>query len=128
MSEVIRNRDYIRQIKDFSGLRMGKMMPTDIDGLIEYKNKAFVLFELKHGQGSVRGGQRLALERLTDALGQVRPSVCFVCNHSSTEDIDVARVTVCEFRFQGRWWPAQRVQLAKYIQRFLRSVNYELGA
>lgn len=123
MADMIRNRDYITQIKDFSKLRIGTITPTDIDGLIEYKNRAFILFELKHGRGTVRGGQRLALERVIDALAISRPAVCFVCNHTCSGDIDVARVTVCEFRYQSKWWPGQNISLTEYVHRFLNKIQ-----
>ena len=41
---VIQNRDRKKQIIDFSGLKYGKITPTDIDGLIEYKDKAMMFF------------------------------------------------------------------------------------
>lgn len=33
---AIYNRDRMRQIIDYEGCKFGNIMPTDIDGLIEY--------------------------------------------------------------------------------------------
>jgi len=37
------------QLRDYSGLLFGNITPTDIDGLIEYKNIGYVIIELKYG-------------------------------------------------------------------------------
>ena len=69
MSEsLIRNRDYMRQIKDFSGLRFGKISPTDIDGFLDFGNSLFIFVEMKHGDTRIPYGQKLALTRLCDAV------------------------------------------------------------
>ena len=61
MSEsLIRNRDYMRQIKDFSGLRFGKISPTDIDGFLDFGNSLFIFVEMKHGDARIPYGQKLA--------------------------------------------------------------------
>jgi len=45
---VIKYRGRARQIIDFRGLTYGNITPTDIDGLIEYKDKCILLIEIKH--------------------------------------------------------------------------------
>lgn len=64
---VIRNREYAKQLKDFSGLRYGKITPTDIDGFLDFGDQLFVVVEGKHAGSAIQTGQRLALERLVDA-------------------------------------------------------------
>jgi len=39
---VIRNKQYARQIRDFSGIAVRNITPTDIDGFFEMKNEVFV--------------------------------------------------------------------------------------
>jgi len=42
---IIRNEDFMRQIKEFSGMRFGRISPTDIDCFLDFGNK---LFKLPH--------------------------------------------------------------------------------
>lgn len=62
----IENRNRARQIIDFSGLQYGKITPTDIDGLIEYHDKAILLLEFKYADAEMPRGQKVALERMCD--------------------------------------------------------------
>ena len=47
MSSYIIHRDRARQLIDFSNLRFGTRMPTDIDGCFEYDDRAMILLEFK---------------------------------------------------------------------------------
>jgi len=102
----IRNRECAGQLKDFSGLRFGKITPTDIDGFVDFQNRAFVLFEIKHGTTPMPYGQRLGYERLADACEKsgIRTLV-IVAHHdvAAPKDIDVAVLPVTQVRFQGQW-------------------------
>ena len=100
---LINNRMRLAQIKDFSNLTYGEIYPTDIDGFIDFGNKLFVFIELKFMTNPMPTGQRLALERLTD--GSKVPAVCIVATHAmiSTQDIDVAKCLVTEYRSKGSW-------------------------
>ena len=42
---VIRNRQFAQQLRDFSGLRFGKITPTDIDGFMDFGDRLFVVLE-----------------------------------------------------------------------------------
>ncbi len=96
-----------KQVKDFTGLLFGNITPTDIDGLIEYHGKGYVLIELKLGDAVLPFGQRLALERLTDDLHTAhKPTLCIISRHeiyNPQNEIDVANSTVEEYRFKGKW-------------------------
>jgi len=59
----IEHRERAKQLIDFGGLRFGKITPTDIDGMIEYKGKAFVYYELKYLNAPVPFGQKIAFEQ-----------------------------------------------------------------
>ena len=50
-----------QQIIDFGGLRYGNSTPTDIDGFIEYKDKARVLIEIKYRDNPISNGKLLRL-------------------------------------------------------------------
>lgn len=100
---VIRNRQQSNQVRDFSGLRFGKITPTDLDGLIEYKGKGYVLLEVKHEDAELPFGQGLALLRLCDDLQKTKPTLYIIASHSTDGDIDVAAASVRQFRFKGEW-------------------------
>ncbi len=100
---VIRNRRYANQVRDYSGLRFGNITPTDIDGLIEYHDKGYVLIEIKHKDSVLPYGQRLALERLCDDLHKLKPTIAVIASHDTSDDIDVTNCSVVEFRFRGKW-------------------------
>lgn len=104
---AIRNREYANQVKDYSGLLYGRITPTDLDGIIDFGNKAWVIIELKHLDADLPVGQRLAIERLTDIIWQSgRPALALVAIHNTVEDIDVAMCKVVEYRYHGKWKPA----------------------
>lgn len=107
---VIRNREYAKQLKDFSGLRYGKITPTDIDGFLDFGDRLFVVVEGKHAGSAIQTGQRLALERLVDACHcpPRRIAVCFIVDHyggDSDEDVDYASCIVRTVRWNSKWWP-----------------------
>lgn len=120
---AIRNRDHARQLKDFSGLRYGKITPTDIDGFMDFGGRLFVVIEGKHAGASLQYGQRLALERLVDAchLPPHRIAVCIIVDHYEDvdQDVDYANCVVRSMRWNGRWTqPMQRgINLRQAIDR-----------
>lgn len=103
---VIYNRARATQVIDFSGLRYGTITPTDIDGFTDFHNKMFVWVELKHDAAPLPFGQKLALERATDACerGGV-PSYLIVARHNEPEhnDINAASCVVTQVYHVGRW-------------------------
>ena len=100
---VIKNRDRARQLRDYSGMLFGKITPTDIDGMIEYHNKGYVVIELKLADTPLDFGQRLALARLTDDINKAqKKTLCIIANHDihdPSKDIDVAQTIVSEYRY-----------------------------
>jgi len=103
----IRNKDFARQLNDFSGLRYGNITPTDIDGFIDFQNRLFIFMEGKHSGSKLHYGQRLALERLTDACHNPpgRIATCLIVDHNTPPEYDVnfAQGLVREFRWEGEW-------------------------
>lgn len=120
----IRNRDYAAQIRDFSGLKFGKITPTDIDGLIEYQDKGFVFIEAKYGTANLPYGQELALVRLCDVIQQNRPSLLIIARHYSKGDIDFAQMVVEKFRYRGIWHKEDKeITVKNLTDRFLNYLN-----
>jgi hypothetical protein len=102
----IRNRELALVERDFSGLRWNRITPTDIDAFVEFQDKLFVFIEGKFAGAVLRGGQRLALERLVDRChvpGEKKYSIAFVVSHDGSDCFDYANAAVVEYRWQGRW-------------------------
>lgn len=88
---IIGNRAAAMQIKDFSDMRWGNITPTDIDGLMEYKDKAYIIFELKYGDTELPFGQRLALQRLYRDLKKSGKHILgCVASHRDSPPSDIA--------------------------------------
>ncbi len=112
---------------DFRGLRFGNITPTDIDGLIEYKNIAYILMEFKLRSNAIPGGQRLALERMTDDYNKAgKASICIIASHDTDDvsvDIDAAKAIVTEYRYKSGWVkPVGIFTVREWIERFLRQL------
>ena len=87
-------------------LRFGNITPTDIDGFVEFRDKLFVWIEAKLSGAPVDFGQRMALERQCDAVGETgRKAVVLVIEHdtSPSDDIDFASCLVREWRYEKEW-------------------------
>jgi hypothetical protein len=125
----IRNREFATQVRNFSGLRYGNITPTDIDGMIEYKNKLYIFIETKFGNAELPFGQRLAFERLCDDLQKVKPTLLIIASHNSNGDIDVAKTTVTSYRYRGVWKTQnQQRSTGELIAWFIASIENKNGA
>ncbi len=103
---LIRNRAAAQQLRDFSGLRYGRITPTDIDAYMEFGGRLFVFVEAKYGGALLPYGQQLALERLVDALHQPpkRVAVAMVVAHDTQgADVSFADTRVQRYRWAGAW-------------------------
>ena len=129
METQFQNRRLARQLVSFAGIRIGeKGMPTDCDGLIEYRNRGYVLFEIKHGNASLPYGQYLALVRMCDDFARIgKPAVLIVAEHDVDDpeiDIDAAACLVRKFYFRGKWHrPSEPVTLKEKIDSFIAYVD-----
>lgn len=84
MQSRINNPDRMKQLIDFKGLEVdGYIYPTDIDGLLEYKDSEYIIFEVKYGNAEVPFGQKLAIQRMVDDFTKIgKQAVAFVCEHT----------------------------------------------
>lgn len=102
----IRNRERASQLVNFSGVRAGNITPTDLDGLVEYHNRAYFIVELKMEGVDVPMGQLLALERLCDDLARSKPhTIVLIARHETPigMDINAAEAVVEKYRYKGVW-------------------------
>lgn len=118
----IQYRNYASQIIDFSGIRIGNITPTDIDGLIEFKNRAFVLLEYKRRGGQLPHGQKLALTRMVDRLTKGGSSaILLVCVHDTNApcDIDGANAIVESAYMNEKWFKGRQHTVIREIEGYL---------
>ena len=48
MKSLIKNRNRIKQVLDFTGVQNKKMHPSDIDAVLEFNDEALILMEVKY--------------------------------------------------------------------------------
>lgn len=96
-------RGRAKQLIDYSGLKYGRVTPTDVDGLIEYQGRCFILYEFKYRDTELPIGQRIALERVVDNLN--KPALLIVAEHDTVpvNDIKACDCPVREYYTNGRW-------------------------
>lgn len=114
---MFRNRDYGSQLKDFSNLRWGAISPTDIDGILEFQNRLFIIIETKYQDSPLPTGQRLCLERLCDAIqSDTKTCVLILTSHESNGDIDMGLTIVRRYRENGNWHESPEMTLREVIE------------
>lgn len=126
MKTKIRNPDRMKQLVDFTGLELdGGIYPTDIDGLIEYHDKEYILLEIKYGETKVPIGQRLAMERMVNDFTKLgKPSVAIVGEHRIAdvgENIVAAECVVREIYYGGeqQWRKTDKqMTIKEFIDNF----------
>lgn len=105
---MIFNRDRARQLIDFEGLNVGSILPTDLDGLIEYHDEAFILYEFKYKGTEIPSGQRIAIERMVDTFSRAgKHAVAFLCRHEvrdPNEDVLAKDAIVTNVYWNGTWF------------------------
>lgn len=124
---AIANVERRQQILDMRDLAIGTITPTDVDGLIEYRGQALILFEVKWRDAQLGDGQEKALTRLVDAVqkGGIR-SCLLVAQHTVDdchEQIDAALCFVRESYHAGHWRRnrlAEKLTLRRAVRAFLK--------
>lgn len=84
MQSRINNPCRMKQLIDFKGLEVdGRLYPTDIDGILEYKDSEYIIFEVKYGSAEVPFSQKLAIQRMVDDFTKIgKQAVAFICKHT----------------------------------------------
>ena len=133
---VIEHKSRAQQINDFSGLRYGKITPTDVDLFIDFGNRIFVIGEIKYKDKPCSYGQYLAIERFVDRLaktGDIK-ALMFVAEHDvydTDSEVNVANCIIREYRL-GRVTravtlqkPRKKITVKQLIDKFLKDNNYD---
>lgn len=138
---VIYNRERKKQIIDFRGMRYGSITPTDVDGFLDFGNKLFVYFEIKHDDAPLPYGQRLALERI--CISHYNSGIpCYIIVarhmvHDCSRDIHAGETIVsevyipdasqeiCKHPKDGRWVPPrhENITLSDAVYELRRRHN-----
>ncbi|GHU34915.1 hypothetical protein FACS1894105_02570 [Clostridia bacterium] len=88
-----------RQINNFSGLLFGKITPTDVDGEIEYHDKAWVRIEVKYRGKELPFGQKLCIERfVSDVHKSGKSALAIVVEHEVDDPNQSVPVADCYVR------------------------------
>lgn len=126
----IKNPERARQLNIFKGLSSDGVDATDIDGLIEYRNRAYIVYEVKGVGAEVPVGQRLALERfVTDAAKSGKVAIVMVVEHTVTDITKPVIVKDCRVRdiYYGRerrWRkPKKPMTAGQLTDTFLRGIE-----
>ena len=105
----------MKQLVDFQGLDVdGYIYPTDIDGLIEYKDSEYIIFEVKLSGAEVPMGQRLALQRMVDDFTKVgKQAVALICEHT------VCKVREIYYGEEKKWRaPTSEITVREAVDSF----------
>jgi len=106
---IFQSERKVSQLVSFEGMKYvgvtGKtnVTPTDIDGFIQLEREGcFIIFELKHS-GGLPIGQRKALEKLSDSLGQENIVLVAIHNTPIPQKIIAKDAIVDEYYYKGKW-------------------------
>jgi len=117
-------RSRARQLNDFSGLVFDYgISPTDIDGLIEYRDSCYIFIELKSKGKSMSRGQAMAFQRLTDDLQITKPTIFILAEHETEDeeqDVDAANCIVSWHRYNHTWFPGSKETVRQLCDRFIK--------
>ena len=127
-SSLIRNRDYIKQVLSFEGLKRGNVYPSDIDAVIELHNKHLILFEVKREGTIIPIGQKLMLERLVDSwnsINKIASALYVTHNTKHTEDIMLSECDIMEIYYLGKWVKVDKLKVVDFLNKYYKKYNYE---
>lgn len=116
------------QLIDYTNLQKGNMHPTDIDGVIEYKNKCYVFLEYKHGNAPFPLGQELAYCRMANDVAP-KPALVIVAEHyvdNPNEVVDGGNAIVrqCYYNKAHKWiTPNQNMTVKELVEKFIGQVT-----
>ena len=98
--------------------------PTDVDALIEYKDKAWVIVEVKHRNKPVPVGQEIAYERLAHDLSKTgKPTLYIVAEHSIDDPRQEVQLRTCSVRgfvYDNKWYKA-KMSVGRLVDSFLQA-------
>lgn len=113
----------------FEGLKSNDgVYPTDIDAIIEFKNSAYLIIEVKGKSQELPYGQRLALERMSLDLSRTKMVSTIVAEHDQPNADEPIILGECIVRAmysisQNEWRESTKViTVAEHIELFKNQV------
>jgi hypothetical protein len=123
---LIRNSKQVKQTIDFTGVKSGKIHPTDIDVVLEFDNEVLILMEVKRKGNKIPTGQRLVLERIADSW-QTNKVVVLYVTHSfdnDNKDIPLDKCNVESVYLNKEWKQGKReITLIDTLKEFSKLWN-----
>lgn len=114
------------QIIDFSGLKYKTVSFTDIDALMEYKNRAYIIVEVKYLDKELPFGQQLAIERMVqDAARNGKHAIAIVAEHDVEDTQQSVYLQLCNIRclytsVEQKWRkPKYDLNVGKFVSEYL---------
>tara|TARA_B100000214_G_scaffold113066_1_gene79899 strand:- start:2698 stop:3078 length:381 start_codon:yes stop_codon:yes gene_type:complete len=115
---LIKNSNRAKQGIEFSGVEWGKIHPSDIDFVLEFKNKVLILGEVKFKGIELTTGQKLMLERIADSWHTGISFVIFAhhTHEDDTTDIPLQKCEVYKIYYDKKWYTLQGSLISKINQ------------
>ena len=127
---TIQYTDRAKQLLVYDGMRFGNISPTDIDALIEYRNKAYIVYECKYRGAEMSRGQELALTRIVDDFQTAhKDALLIVCEHdieNPRENVVLANISVKGIYFKGKYHETNAKTVKDITESFLRYVDKKM--
>jgi hypothetical protein len=121
---MIVNSGRFHQKLDFSETKIQGKQFTDIDAILDYGNKGWVLVECKVKGNPLPYGQKLALERMVNDFAKAeKPALLVVAEHETpiNEDIRFEETKTNLIYFNGKWRNLDETPTTYVIDYFLRN-------
>ena len=117
--------DRMGQVIDFDGMEACGKEWMDVDSMCEYENLGFIFCEFKYGNAPMGIGQRIALERLANALQSAgKETLIMLCSHRDEVPnvIKGNKATVRAVYYDGKWrnWKLPDNSVKNVAETFIR--------
>ena len=126
-SDLVKHRDRMKQIICFDGLDFGSITPMDIDGVVEYHDKAVVFLEYKLKGCKMPTGQRICIERLVNDVCKAGKVGCaLLAEHevyNADDDVVAGDAIVKSVYWSGNWHDSDGSTVSEYLERFIEYVD-----
>ncbi len=81
---MIKYKNRIKQVLDFTGVGNSKIHPSDIDAILEFDNKYLIIFEVKLKGVQIPVGQKILFKRIADCWQKTNGEAFVVyCEHET---------------------------------------------
>tara|TARA_R100000234_G_C4951346_1_gene157488 strand:+ start:321 stop:713 length:393 start_codon:yes stop_codon:yes gene_type:complete len=126
MKSLIKNRNRVKQVIDFTGVQNKKMHPSDIDAVLEFNDEALILMEVKYKFHKIPIGQKLLLQRIADRWGD--KAIVLKIEHSFNNDkinIPLDKCEVTQIYYNNKWTVIERTNVVDYLNKLGNQWNIE---